>query len=44
MEGAPFRFESASDGIYIAPPLVITGDQVDWALEHFATTLTQDLA
>ncbi|MGY4235279.1 adenosylmethionine-8-amino-7-oxononanoate aminotransferase [Bradyrhizobium sp. USDA 4449] len=38
MEGAPFRFEPASDGIYIAPPMVITTDQVDWALEHFATT------
>lgn len=28
--------------IRIAPPLVITSDQVDWALERFATTLTQD--
>ena len=30
--------------IRIAPPLVITSDQVDWALERFATTLTQDLS
>ncbi|RXT49777.1 ornithine--oxo-acid transaminase [Bradyrhizobium betae] len=30
--------------IRIAPPLVITGDQVDWALERFATTLTQDFS
>ena len=30
--------------IRIAPPLVITGDQVDWALEQFATILTQDLS
>jgi ornithine--oxo-acid transaminase len=30
--------------IRIAPPLVITSDQVDWALEQFATTLTQDLS
>lgn len=29
--------------IRIAPPLVITSDQVDWALERLATTLTQDL-
>ncbi|TCU78788.1 ornithine--oxo-acid transaminase [Bradyrhizobium sp. R2.2-H] len=28
--------------IRIAPPLVITNDQVDWALEQFATILTQD--
>lgn len=28
--------------IRIAPPLVITGDQVDWALERLAATLTQD--
>jgi hypothetical protein len=25
-------------------PLVITSDQVDWALEQFATTLTQDFS
>jgi ornithine--oxo-acid transaminase len=30
--------------IRIAPPLVITSDQVDWALERFATVLTQDLS
>lgn len=30
--------------IRIAPPLVVTGDQVDWALERFATTLTQDFS
>lgn len=30
--------------IRIAPPLVITGDQVDWALERLATTLTQDFS
>ncbi|MDE5439986.1 ornithine--oxo-acid transaminase [Bradyrhizobium sp. CSA207] len=30
--------------IRIAPPLVITSDQVDWALEQFATTLTQDFS
>jgi len=30
--------------IRIAPPLVITGDQVDWALERFATILTQDFS
>ncbi|MCK1746269.1 ornithine--oxo-acid transaminase [Bradyrhizobium sp. 139] len=30
--------------IRIAPPLVITSDQVEWALERFATTLTQDLS
>ena len=30
--------------IRIAPPLVITGDQVDWALERIATTLTQDFS
>ena len=29
--------------IRIAPPLVITGDQVDWALERIAATLTQNL-
>lgn len=28
--------------IRIAPPLVITSDQVDWALERLAATLTQD--
>ncbi|MBR1178739.1 ornithine--oxo-acid transaminase [Bradyrhizobium sp. KB893862 SZCCT0404] len=30
--------------IRIAPPLVITSDQVDWALERFATILTQDFS
>ena len=30
--------------IRIAPPLVITSDEVDWALEQFATTLTQDFS
>lgn len=30
--------------IRIAPPLVITSDQVDWALEALATTLTRDLS
>lgn len=30
--------------IRIAPPLVITSDQVDWALERLAMTLTQDFS
>jgi ornithine--oxo-acid transaminase len=30
--------------IRIAPPLVITGDQVDWALERIEATLKQDLS
>lgn len=30
--------------IRIAPPLVITSEQVDWALERFAATLTQDFS
>jgi ornithine--oxo-acid transaminase len=30
--------------IRIAPPLVITSDEVDWALERFATILTQDFS
>jgi ornithine--oxo-acid transaminase len=30
--------------IRIAPPLVITSDQVDWALERLAATLTQDFS
>ncbi|MDA9410827.1 ornithine--oxo-acid transaminase [Bradyrhizobium sp. CCBAU 45384] len=30
--------------IRIAPPLVLTSEQVDWALERFATTLTQDFS
>ncbi len=30
--------------IRIAPPLVITSAQVDWALEQFATVLTQDFS
>ena len=29
--------------IRVAPPLVITGDQVDWALEQIGAVLTQDL-
>ncbi len=30
--------------IRIAPPLVITGDQVDWALEEIGATLKQDFS
>ncbi|MGX1109115.1 ornithine--oxo-acid transaminase [Bradyrhizobium elkanii] len=30
--------------IRIAPPLVITGDQVDWATERIAAALTQDVS
>src|SRR5438034_2083542 len=30
--------------IRIAPPLVITGDQVDWAVERIGTTLTRDFS
>lgn len=30
--------------IRIAPPLVVTSDQVDWALERLAITLTQDFS
>ena len=30
--------------IRIAPPLVITNDQVDWALDRFAATLTRDFS
>ncbi|NUR14431.1 MAG: ornithine--oxo-acid transaminase [Bradyrhizobium sp.] len=30
--------------IRIAPPLVITSDQVEWALERFAAILTQDFS
>jgi acetylornithine/succinyldiaminopimelate/putrescine aminotransferase len=30
--------------IRIAPPLVITSDEVDWALGRFATVLTQDFS
>ena len=30
--------------IRVAPPLVITSDQVDWALERIETTLKQDLS
>jgi ornithine--oxo-acid transaminase len=30
--------------IRIAPPLVITSDQVDWALEGIGTTLRQDFS
>jgi ornithine--oxo-acid transaminase len=32
------------DTIRIAPPLVITSDQVDWALERIEATLRQDLS
>src|ERR1700681_2731759 len=30
--------------IRVAPPLVITSDQVDWALDRFGATLRQDLS
>jgi ornithine--oxo-acid transaminase len=30
--------------IRVAPPLVIAGDQVDWALERIEATLKQDLS
>ena len=30
--------------IRIAPPLIITSDQVDWALEEIAATLRQDFS
>ena len=30
--------------IRIAPPLVITSDEVDWALERIGTTLRQDFS
>jgi ornithine--oxo-acid transaminase len=30
--------------IRIAPPLVITNDQVDWALERIGATLRQDFS
>jgi ornithine--oxo-acid transaminase len=30
--------------IRIAPPLVITGDQIDWAVEQIGSTLRQDLS
>jgi 4-aminobutyrate aminotransferase-like enzyme len=30
--------------IRIAPPLVISSDQVDWALEQIAATLWQDFS
>ena len=30
--------------IRIAPPLVIAGDQVDWALEEIEATLKQDFS
>jgi ornithine--oxo-acid transaminase len=30
--------------IRFAPPLVITSDQVDWALERIGATLTQDFS
>ena len=31
--------DTHGDTIRIAPPLVITADQVDWAVEHFAAVL-----
>jgi ornithine--oxo-acid transaminase len=30
--------------IRIAPPLVVTSDQVDWALERIGATLLQDFS
>lgn len=33
--------DTHGDTIRIAPPLVITGDQVDWAVEQFAEVLTE---
>ena len=30
--------------IRVAPPLVITSDQVDWALDRFGATLRQDFS
>jgi ornithine--oxo-acid transaminase len=30
--------------IRIGPPLVITSDQVDWALEEIGAALTQDFS
>jgi ornithine--oxo-acid transaminase len=30
--------------IRVAPPLVITSDQVDWALDRFEATLRQDFS
>ncbi|WP_445220781.1 ornithine--oxo-acid transaminase [Bradyrhizobium sp. Pa8] len=36
--------ETHGHTIRIAPPLVITSDEVDWALERLATTLTQDFS
>jgi hypothetical protein len=30
--------------IRVAPPLVITSDQVDWALDRFGATLSQDFS
>jgi len=32
--------DTHGDTIRIAPPLVITADQVDWAVEQFAGVLT----
>ena len=36
--------ETHEHTIRIAPPLVITADQVDWALEQIDATLMQDLS
>ena len=36
--------ETHEHTIRIAPPLVITSDQVDWALEQIGATLRQDLS
>ncbi|MGF6311447.1 ornithine--oxo-acid transaminase [Bradyrhizobium sp. i1.8.4] len=36
--------DSHEHTIRIAPPLVITGDQVDWALERIAAALKQDVS
>ena len=36
--------EKSNAVLRIAPPLVISGDQVDWAVERIGTALRQDLA
>jgi ornithine--oxo-acid transaminase len=36
--------DTHKDMIRVAPPLVITSDQVDWALDRFGTTLRQDFS
>ena len=36
--------ETHDHTIRIAPPLVITSDQVDWALERIEATLKQDFS